>query len=344
MKITEKYILKELVPVYTLGNIFFIFLLLLDKIVDLSELVLSKSVPFFFIVELIIAYLPSFLIITLPTSALLSSLIVYGRLSDDSELIAMKSLSAKKFSLYFPALSLGIISFVFAIVISLYLMPKGNDFAIKKLLDISKFVSINDFKENELYTEIPGFVLFTENKLDKNRFKNLIIINKKENIIINAKDGEILNSAEGSLIFDLHNGVLVRVGKETPSKVEFKNFAVNIPVSSFKNIKVRDERVMDIKSLVKNLKKDKIYQFELSKRFSIPFASIIMALFGAVLGSFFHRGGKAFGLTLSIVIVLIYNTILIFSQNMLYVINPYVSAWIANIIFSFMLIYFYRRV
>ncbi|BAI80112.1 conserved hypothetical protein [Deferribacter desulfuricans SSM1] len=343
MRITEKYVLKELVPVFLVGNLFFIFILLIDKIVDLSELILAKNVPFFFVAELIIAYIPSFLVITIPTSTLLSALIVYGRLSDDSELVAMKSLGADKYNIFKPSILLGFISLVLALLMSLYLMPKGNDFAIERLMQISKYVSINDFKENELYTEIPGFVLYTDKRVDKNKFLGLIIINKKDHIVIQAKKGEIVNTTEGSLVFNLDNGVLIDTKGEIPSKLEFKSFVVNVPIITEKKFDVRNERLMSIRNLINHLNKSNIIKFELSKRFALPFASIIMAIFGAVVGSFFHRGGKAFGLSVSIIIVLIYNTLLLLSQNLINMLNPYLAAWVANIIFIILLVYLLRR-
>ncbi|KAA0258018.1 YjgP/YjgQ family permease [Deferribacter autotrophicus] len=344
MKLIEKYIIKELIPIFILGNFFFIFLLLLDKLISLSDLIFTKNVPFFFIIELIIFYIPSFLVITIPTSTLLASLIVYGRLSDDSELIAIKSFGANKISLYKPTIIFGTLSLILAILMSTYLMPLGNEFAIKKLFEVSKFVSIKDFKEHELYTEIPGFILYADKKINHNKYSGLIIINKDKNVVITSKLGTITNTNDGNLIFNLKKGSLLNMSKTTPSKIEFSNFLINIPIIAKNKIDIKSERLMTLKELKSNFKKNTLYKFEYSKRFALPFASIIMAFFGAILGSFFHRSGKTFGLFMSILVVLVYNSLFIFSQNMINTMPPFLAAWIANIIFCLLSILALKKV
>ncbi|MGA1845941.1 LptF/LptG family permease [Deferribacter abyssi] len=344
MKLIEKYIIKELIPIFVLGNLFFIFLLLLDKFISLSDLIFTKNVPFFIIIELIIFYLPSFLVITIPTSTLLASLITYGRLSDDSELIAIKSFGANKITLYKPTVVFGMLSLALAILMSIYLMPLGNEYAIKKLFEISKFVSIKDFKEHELYTEIPGFILYADKKLDDNNYKGFIIINKDKNVVITSKLGTITNTNNGNLIFNLKKGVLLNMNKSTPSKIEFSNFLVNIPIITTNKIDIKSERLMTMKELKKNFNKNTLYKFEYSKRFALPFASIIMAFFGGILGSFFHRSGKTFGLFMSIIVVLVYNSLFIFSQNMINTVPPFFAAWIANVFFCFLSLFALKKV
>jgi lipopolysaccharide export system permease protein len=99
---------------------------------------------------------------------------------------------------------------------------------------------------------------------------------------------------------------------------------------------------MRLKTLINNFNKSKIYKHEFSSRFALPFASVIMAIFGMTLGSFFSRTGKSFGIFIAIALVFVYNSIFIISKNLDFI-NPFLSPWLANIFFGIIAIIYFRK-
>lgn len=87
-----------------------------------------------------------------------------------------------------------------------------------------------------------------------------------------------------------------------------------------------------------------LYEVELYKRSSVPFATFILTIIGVCVSSRKVRGGVgsqiALGLSLSCVyIMLMYIFITIATTD---VASPLLAVWIPNIIFSFVAFYFYK--
>ena len=86
------YIFKELLSPFFLGLLTFTFILLMNRVLKLIDLIVNKGVGVGEVGALIVYLLPSFLVLTIPMSVLLAILIAFGRFSADSEVVAMKIL------------------------------------------------------------------------------------------------------------------------------------------------------------------------------------------------------------------------------------------------------------
>ena len=73
------------------GDLIFTFLLLVDKIFDLTDLIINKGVPVHLVLQLLGYILPAFLVLTIPIGFLLAILVAFGRLSADMEVVALKA-------------------------------------------------------------------------------------------------------------------------------------------------------------------------------------------------------------------------------------------------------------
>lgn len=345
MKLIHKYILKELIPIFFLGNIFFILLLLLDKLMNLSDLFFTKNVPGWLIVQTVIFYLPSFFVITIPTSALMAVIFVFGRMSSDSEIIAMRASGAGKRFFLVPTMIFAAFVFLFGIMMSLWLMPSGSERAANNLMTMAKLVSIKDIKEKELYEELSGFVFYAEKKLSDTSYEKLMIIEKAKNSVITAASAEVVPTGEAGLLLQLKNGNIVTIREDgMHSVINFQNFSINAPLLDAVRISTKTERLMGIKELVSNFDTEPVYKFEFSKRFSMPFAATIMCIFGMSIGMYFHRSGKAAAVPSTIIIVIVYNMMFLLAESYAKSgsIEPFIAAWIPNIVFGLISVSSYR--
>ena len=71
--------------------VLFTFLLLIDRIYHLTDLVITKGVPFHLVLQLLVFMLPSFLALTLPMALLVAVLLAGGRLAGDLEIVACQA-------------------------------------------------------------------------------------------------------------------------------------------------------------------------------------------------------------------------------------------------------------
>src|ERR1700723_3185691 len=109
--IAGRYIFWEMLPTFILGNVVFIFILLMFQVLRLSEFIIVRGVPITLVTQMVIFLTISFLPACIPISLLFSILLTYGRLSSDSEVVALKASGLHMGYLLTPAM---LLSFVVA--------------------------------------------------------------------------------------------------------------------------------------------------------------------------------------------------------------------------------------
>ena len=92
---------RALIP-FLLGLGVFTFVLLIARLLKLIELVVNRGVPATNILRLFAYLMPAFLEVTVPMAMLLAILVAFGRLSADSEMIAMRSSGLSLYQLVPP--------------------------------------------------------------------------------------------------------------------------------------------------------------------------------------------------------------------------------------------------
>jgi len=91
VKILDRYIVRELIVPFVLGLAVFTSILLIVRILKLVELVVNRGVPIGQVLRLFSYILPAFLEVTVPMALLLAILVAFGRLSSDSEIVALRA-------------------------------------------------------------------------------------------------------------------------------------------------------------------------------------------------------------------------------------------------------------
>src|SRR4030095_746657 len=125
-RIIDRYILSELLSPFSMGVGVFTFFLVIDRIYHLTELVITKGVPFYLVLALLGYTLPAFLALTLPMALLVTVLIVGGRLAADMEVTALKASGVSPLRLLRPFLAAGIVVTLLSAALTLWLAPLGN--------------------------------------------------------------------------------------------------------------------------------------------------------------------------------------------------------------------------
>ena len=88
--VLDRYIARELVSPFFFGGALFTFFLVIDRIYHLTDLVITKGVPFYLVLQLLVFMLPQFLAHTLPMALLVAVLLAGGRLAGDLEITALQ--------------------------------------------------------------------------------------------------------------------------------------------------------------------------------------------------------------------------------------------------------------
>src|SRR5262245_55507049 len=86
-----RYILKEILSPTFLGLLVYVLVFLMNALFELAELAIKKEMSLRVVLRLLYYLLPRVLELTLPMALLLGILIGVGRLSAESELVALRA-------------------------------------------------------------------------------------------------------------------------------------------------------------------------------------------------------------------------------------------------------------
>ena len=117
-----------------------------------------------------------FVPIALPIAMLLASVMVFGKLGENSELVAMKSSGISLTKMFKPFLFLTLILSIGSYLFSNYVMPIANLKNGSMIYDIQKKKPALNIKPGIFYKDIEGFsIKVGEKKEDNKTLKDIII-------------------------------------------------------------------------------------------------------------------------------------------------------------------------
>ncbi|RTZ91919.1 MAG: LPS export ABC transporter permease LptF [Deltaproteobacteria bacterium] len=350
-KILDKYFFIETLPPYGIGLIAFTFLLFMGRIYHLMKLVVYEGTPLSFVLKFLIYLIPSFLIFTIPIGLLLAILVSLGRLSSDSEIIALKSSGVSIFQILRPYAFLAILSFFLVNLIVLKGLPWGTR-KIKGLI-IQMIQETSYFQVAErAFTQVGNHLLFYVESYDPEtqKLKNIFIQDSrdpKREITIVAPEGQILKDVKSHLmVIRLINGDIHQMFslKESYQKLHFTTYDFRVDLAKklkgrgLMRVKARDLSVSALRERIKKRRKKgediSHEEIELHKKFALPFTCLIFTLIGVPLGIQPKRSKRSAGLLICLFVVFAYYglTILFDVMGNNKTLSPFWAVWLPNII------------
>ncbi|HEV8658287.1 MAG TPA: LPS export ABC transporter permease LptG, partial [Thermoanaerobaculia bacterium] len=124
--ILTRYIFREMVGPTVLGFLFYTSIILMQKLFDLAGMIIRRSLSAAVVGKLLLLSLPHIVVLTVPMSLLFGILIAVGRMSADSEIIAMRALGISTRTIYRPVFLFSVAVFLLNLYLINVVMPKGN--------------------------------------------------------------------------------------------------------------------------------------------------------------------------------------------------------------------------
>ena len=152
MKIIHKYIFKELVKPFFSSLLILIFVLLSNFILKNIDKFLGKGISISVVVKFILLNSAWIFSLAVPMAILITTLVAFGRLSSDNEIIALKASGITYFDIIKPGVIFGTIIIIFMIPINLWLLPEMNHNIKKTSYEISRNRPDVNFNEHMLNT------------------------------------------------------------------------------------------------------------------------------------------------------------------------------------------------
>lgn len=325
------YILKEMSFILLLSLAILTFILVMNRLGKLTDLVINKGVEFLDIVLLVVYSSPPFLTFTFPMAFLLSTIVTLGRLSTENEILALKTSGVNLRCLFVPIASVGILITAIALFNTNFLLPTSANLFRDTLLSVLKKGITVDDKEGIFNDTIPGVVIYID-KVDPQSKKLTGILvsddrDKDEKQTISASNGIIhLDPVTLDLSFFLNNGSLHKWEKkdDTYRTVAFRDYAfmVNLenmlpPSAGVRKRSFEMDRA-ELRKAMSFAKTDRQYdlQIEIFKKITIPLSSLAFVLLTVPLGIRRKVEGRFSGIMYSLVLFVLYYMIMVFTENL----------------------------
>lgn len=236
MKILSRYILKEHIAPFLFAFFTITFLLVIDYVPKITDSVMDKDISVWVALELLALNLAWMLALSVPMSALVATLMAFGRLTADFEITAIKSSGVNVLRILLPVLVAGSVLTFLMVEFNDNVLPDLNKKARELRGDISAMRPTLVFKSGIFISDIPGYLVLID-KIDHttSRVDGISITDTKNSSkpqIIIAEYG-YLEMTEGNknMLFTLYNGEVHSLDMKDPEnyrKVDFENQIINV--------------------------------------------------------------------------------------------------------------------
>lgn len=346
----DRFILKELSSTFLFGILTFTTILVAgDLLFKVAELLIEKGVSMVTVSKLFVYKLPSVVVLTLPMSCLLSTLLSFGRMSSNSEITALKASGVSFQRIAWPVLWGASAVALTALIMNETLVPLANRAADNVLrYDILK-QKPSLFKERIFLKEESGGSLNRVIYIGSLRARN----GSMKDIIVqefNSNRLERITTAEEGQwedgVWSLTEGRVFGVDKDGGVNFLFGFKSQKLPLSlspSQVEGSSQDPDDMGLAALREHINLMEAQggnllplRVSFHLHLAVPWASVVLALIGAALGVRpQRRGGVGMGFGMSVLIVFAYYVVMSMCRALGETgrIAPLLAAWFPNVLF-----------
>ncbi len=158
----RRYFLREVAVPFCFGIGVFTFILLIARMLKLVELVVNRGVSLLEIAKLFGYILPTFLEVTVPMALLLAVLLALGRLSADSEIVALRTSGISLYQMTVPIALFIVAVYVLNMFLAVYARPWANHRLKASLYEIAKTRASAGLRERVFNDDFEGLVIYVE--------------------------------------------------------------------------------------------------------------------------------------------------------------------------------------
>ncbi len=354
MKRIDRLILKELWSPWLSGVAMFSTLLMAATYLNRITDYVVQGVPASMIGEITMLLLPAILVKTFAMATLLGALLAFGRLSSDSEIVALRAAGASIYRIIRPvglfAVVIASLAFLFNETFVPYAAKRSQ--ALAKIVARSLNAKANQPASQSIVDEgkVVGFIVAQDFNLRTSTLRNVTIVARddvgKDNFYLEAKELQYKPPEAGSPPDWRIVGGAKLVSADGRSRVEIEDevWPSSVPKVAMKPEEIGTQQVNDpdyfsARELWRQLQLAKIdktltpeqyrnREYWFWNKFALPFAAFVFGLLGAALGIRNHRTGNAAGFAIAIGITFAYMTLANFMNT--WAMGGIIPSWLAS--------------
>jgi LPS export ABC transporter permease LptF/LPS export ABC transporter permease LptG len=364
MRLLDRYIAREVASHAVLGLAVFTFVFFVPQLVRLMDLIVRHSGGTGTVALLFLCALPPVLGFTLPMAVLVGVLIGLGRLSADSEIVALHASGVSMRRLLLPIGVLAMATAFITLLMTFWLSPISIH-ALRGLEETLRSSQAPFAVQPRVFDErFPGFVLYVQDvEAAATHWRGVFLASTggaPGSAITIAQDATIITvpGREGDKDrLDLHlgNGSTHEYDLHLPDRYSVTTFGesdIPIDISSAATGPAAKPAALTLseRSVFTLLGARgpgwREARVEFQRRLAFPAACLVFALLGVPVGVRPRRGGRATGMLLTLVLIGGYYFLFVTGVHMAQQgsVAPWLGVWAANIAAIVIGLFFLRRV
>ena len=355
--LVDRWLIGQLIPpmLFAIGA-FTTVSLSVGIMFDLVRKIVEFGLPLQIALKVLILKLPGFLVLSFPMSMLLATLLAYGKLSSNSELLALKSLGYSNKRIIVPVVFLSLLMTFITFNFNDSLVPISNRLA-ENTMRSSLGKAINSEEGKHIMFSRYGSQIDSSNQISKSN-ENLTHIfyakffrnNFMEEVTLidysrlgieqtlKAKKGEFDQNNNVWIFYD--GRLTITQDDGSVSFINFNRYQYPLGEGPRELAKVpSDANDMTLKQAKKaeslykksgNIKEARRMRVRIQEKFTLPAACLVFGLIGSAFGiRSFSRSSKSQGFGLSVLLIFGYYILSFFSSSLGVkgILNPFVAAW-----------------
>jgi len=327
----DMYILGEVIKPFIGTAALVFFVLFMFQTLRLADFLIVRKIPAAAVGKIAVFMLISFSPLVFPVAFLTSILIGFGRMSADSEIIAIKSVGISLDQMSKPILTFSIMITLFSLLLNLEVAPWGERSLTENIYKAGSTKVVSTIQAGTFTSGFFDMLLFTE-KVDPatGKMKNVFIFDEREAhfpMIVVSKSADLIEIDKKStfgkeVVMQLHSGNLHKqdVDQGFYERGDFDLYSLHLKIDEFKNVDNNRPRMRSYRDLIHHMKYDdpKSQHFrdvytELLKRITTSFSPIFFVFLGIGFGVVRTRAVQSRGMIITFLTMLVYWETLMFS-------------------------------
>jgi lipopolysaccharide export system permease protein len=365
VKILDRYVFRQvLVTSLFAVSILSVVLVLGNIFKQLLELLVNHDAPLELIISFIAYILPFSLTFTIPWGFLTAVLLVFGKMSAEHELIALRASGVSIPRICVTVLLLSLACVGICLWINVDVAPKAQIKMKDALYNIATSNPLAMFGSDKVIDDFPGRKIYVERNEGAQLF-NLLVYEMNDNYepitVVHAQRGLIEPDRENKrLLLHIYDGRFEQRDENAPDDLMKIRQGITMQESTLtislvelyeKNKKKKgmssltagelldrlehDDKAATPKSAKEAAQEVSAIKTEVNKRFSFSLASFAFALIGVPLAITAHRKETSAGFLLSLIVAFVYFFFIIIADTVRSspALHPELLIWAPNVLF-----------
>lgn len=352
-RIIDRYTLREILPPFVLALAVFTLMLMMDTIDRDAEALIGKGVSLPVVARMLLLLVPSVLAVTIPMAFLLGLLVAFGRLSGDSEWVALQACGVTLWRMLRPVLGLAAVCWAATLWVLVDGVPRGNQAFREMEYGVLAAKVESEIKPRVFFEYVPNLVLFVRDTgAGAAGWSDVFMADTSKpgapQVSVARSGRVLLDRAQRRVELVLEDSVAYEMGTDARGPTEYRENA-----SQFFRRELDAASVFpkggpmkgDMERTIDELEASIVEQRKLGQptnradyfiqmKYAIPVACFVFALVGLGLGVSSSRGGKLAAFALGSGVVFVYYVIM-FQTRSLAMGNQIpggLAAWLPNIL------------